>query len=173
MARIHEHCGWDDLRFPFTRDRLGVADKPDYDFTEHGLLFPQNDATEIIHISDQMPHRWKIGSSVRPHLHFVQDEAQVSVWKIDYRWYDNEGDPTVAFASGVANTGFAFTYSSGSILQIATWAAIDLSAISGLSAFFDIRVYRDDNVVAGDILGKGFDIHYIHDSIGSAEEYVK
>ena len=37
---------WDDFRFPATSSKLGANDKPDFDFTELGFLFPQNDTAE-------------------------------------------------------------------------------------------------------------------------------
>lgn len=162
---------WDDLRFPFTRDRQGVAAKPDYDFTNMGLLFPQNDATEIVYITAQMPHSWLLGSTISPHLHYVQDEAQEPVFKMDYRWYNNNGDPTVAFTTLTAST-FAFTYTSGSILQIVSFPDIDGTGFT-LSSILDIKIYRDDNVVTGDVLAKEFDIHYQIDRPGSRQEFVK
>ena len=38
---------WDDLTGPLTRGLQGSADKPDFDYTNFGLLFPQNDTSEI------------------------------------------------------------------------------------------------------------------------------
>jgi len=47
---------WDDLRFPLTRDKQGQSDKPDFDFAGLGLLFPQNNNTEIVYLIAQFPH---------------------------------------------------------------------------------------------------------------------
>ena len=54
---------WDDLRFPVTASKLGINDKPDTDYTNFGLLFPQNDTTEYIIIIAQLPHSYKLGTS--------------------------------------------------------------------------------------------------------------
>lgn len=164
--------GWNDLKFPLSRDKLGQADKPDFDFTNIGLLFPQNDATEIVYIITQMSHSMKAGGHLRPHVHFVQDEAEFPVFKMAYRWYDNGGDPSAAFTILTA-TSFAFPYVSGSILQIAMFPEIDGSVITGSSSMLDIKLYRDDNVVTGDVLAKEFDMHYQIDSVGSGREYMK
>jgi len=162
---------WDDLRFPFTRDKQGQSEKPDYDFTNMGLLFPQNNSGEVVYITAQMPHSWKAGSGIKPHIHYVQDEAQEPAFKMDYRWYNNNGDPTVAFATLIAST-FGFAYTSGSILQIVSFPEIDGSGF-GLSSMLDIQIYRDDNVVSGDVLAKEFDIHYQIDRPGSRQEFTK
>ncbi len=163
---------YDDLRFPFTRDKQGQSAKPDFDFTNLGLLFPQNDATEIVYLIAQFLHSRKSGSNIYPHLHYVQDEAQEPVFKMDYRWHNNGDDPTGGFTTITAST-FVFTYTSGSILQIVSFPAIDGSSINDVSSMMDIKFYRDDNVVGGDVLVKEFDIHFEIDTMGSRTEFTK
>jgi hypothetical protein len=163
---------WDDLRIPLTRDRQGVAAKPDYDFTNMGLLFPNGDPSEIVYIQTQMPHRMLLGSDLYPHIHFVQDVVQQPTFKLDYRWYENNGDPTGGFTT-ITATSFMFSWTSGSILQIAVWDPIDGSGIDSVSSMLDIKLYRDDVVVAGDVLAKEFDMHYQIDTPGSPQEYYK
>ena len=48
-----------------------------------------------------------------------------------------------------------------------------MSGITGISALLEFKLYRNDNVVTGDVLGKEFDIHYQKDSIGSISELIK
>lgn len=163
---------WDDMRFPATRIRQGATSKPDFDTTNLGLLFPQNDATEIAYITLQWPHRMLLGSDISPHIHFVQDSATVPTFKMDYRWYENGGDPTGIFTT-IATTATVFTYTSGSILQIATFPDIAGSSIDSVSSMMDIKLYRDDNDYVGDILVKEFDIHFLSDGIGSPTEFSK
>lgn len=163
---------WDDEKVPSTRVRLGALNKPDFDYTNVGLLFPQNDTSEKIYINVQFQHKRKNGSNIRPHIHFVQTSSSQPVFKIDYRWYKNNGDPTGSFTTLTAST-FAFTYTSGSILQIVSFPEIDGSAIDTVSSMMDIILYRDDNVVSGDVLFKEFDIHYQIDQSGSRQEFIK
>jgi hypothetical protein len=163
---------WDDLRFPATQTRRGSNELPHFDFENIGFLFPQNDATEKIYIIAQMPHAYKIGTNIRPHIHFAQDEAELPVFKIEYKWYDNGAEIPAAYTPLVQNA-VAFSRVSGNILQIAKFPEIDGSGITGVSSILDIRVYRDDNVVSGDVLYKEFDIHYRIDSNGSNDEYQK
>jgi len=166
---------WDDLKFPATTLRQGATTKPDFDATNLGLLFPQNDATEIVYIIAQIPHEWKLESAISPHIHFVQDfdhTVTTPVFKMDYRWYKNGADPTGSFTTITAST-FVFTYTSGSILQIVSFPDISATGIDTVSSVLDIKLYRDDNVVTGDILVKEFDIHYQIDSFGSDTEFTK
>ena len=165
--------GWDDLKAPATTIRQGATSKPDFDTTNMGLLFPQNDATEIAYIIMQFPHARKAGTDIKPHVHYLQSQATTPTFKIAYRWYDNNDDPTGSFTT-VASTGSAFTYSSGDIAQIATFDAIDGSGITGVSSILEVKLYREDNDVAGDILVKEFDVHYqIDQERGSRQEYTK
>lgn len=165
---------WDDLRFPFTQTKLGALDKPDFDFTNLGLLFPQNDATEITYMIAQLQHSFKLGTDLKPHIHWVQSQATFPVWKIDYRVYKNNTDPTISFTTISINTG-RFTYpGSGSILQISDFPVISGAGINDMSAMIDIKLYRDDNLVSGDVLAKEFDLHYQIDTPGGSRlEYTK
>ncbi len=164
--------GWDDLRFPATLVRLGALSKPDFDYTNLGLLFPQDNANEIAYIIAQMPHAMKQGSALHPHIHYVQDEEELPVFKLAYRWYDIGADPTVAFTVITASE-FARTYVSGAIHQVVSFPTIPNPGISGVSSLLDLKLYRDDDVVSGDVLVKEFDFHYQVDSLGSGREYQK
>jgi hypothetical protein len=164
---------WEDLRFPFTRGRRGALSKPDFDYTNLGLLFPESDATEIVYFIAQIPHAYLLESDLSCHVHFVQTSASTPTFKMDYRWYKNGGDPTVGFTTITAST-FKVTYpGSGSILQIAEFPMIDGDGIDSVSSILDIKLYRDDGDIAADVLGKEFDIHYQTDTRGSLQEYSK
>ena len=163
---------WDDLRFPATRIRQGATTKPDFDTTNLGLLFPQNDATEIAYIIAQMPHRMLLGSDIHPHIHFIQSVAQQPTFKMDYRWYRN-GDTVPGAFTTLTASSFSYVWSSGDLLQIVEFPAIVGLAIDTVSSIIDIKIYRQDNVVAGDVLVKEFDLHYKIDDRGSRQEYIK
>ena len=163
---------WKEERFPATRAMQGILSKPDYDFTNMGLLFPQNDPTEIAYMTMEVKHGWALETALRPHVHFVQDGAAYPIFKMDYRWYENGQDPTGAFTTLTA-TSFAFVYVAGTLLQIAMFPEIDGTGITSISSLVDIKIYRDDNLVAGDVLAKVFDVHYRSDADGSRTEYSK
>jgi hypothetical protein len=166
---------WDDLSAPLNTERQGAGGKPDYDFTNLGLLFPQNDDTEIAYLVIQMQHQKLMDSDIKLHVHYIQDVAAQPTFKIDYRFYNNNGTvpgswTTISTADG--SKGF-FSWSSGSLLQIATFPAVSAPANETVSANLDIKLYRDDNDVTGDVLAKYVDLHYQIDSFGSREEYTK
>jgi hypothetical protein len=167
-----QEATWDDITVPFTQSKQGSNLKPDFDYTNLGLLFPNNNTAEVVDVIVQFPHNRKLGTNIKPHIHFVQSSANQPVFKMNYRWYDNGASATPNFTTLTAST-FAFEYVSGSILQIVSFPEIDGSSIVGLSSMMDIKIYRDDAVVTGDVLVKEFDIHYQLDSNGSRSELVK
>lgn len=162
---------FDDLQFPVgSLKSVGSADKPDYNTTDLGLLFPKNDTTERVGVIVQMPHSWKEGSSISPHVHWLQTSADTATWKIKYRVYNVGG--TVPAWTIIASNNHAYTYTSGSIHQIAEFPDITMSGKT-LSCIIDMIVYRKDNQLAGDALFKQFDIHIEKDGLGSQTESSK
>lgn len=162
---------YDDLLGPITSSRVGANNKPDFDATNVGYLFPQNDTGEVLYMVFQMPHAWKEESTVYPHVHFLQTGSSMPVFKISYAWH-SIGGTVPAFATLTMSTA-AVSYTSGSIHQIAT----NTSGISGsgktISSLLLCKLYRDDNIVSGDVLVWAMDVHYLRDSHGSKQEYVK
>ena len=163
---------WDDLRAPATTIRRGATNKPDFDTTNMGLLFPQNNTAEVAYIIMQFPHGRKAGSDINPHIHFTQTSASEPVFKMSYRWYDPNASAVAAFTT-LTSTGCTFVYTSGSIAQICEFPSIDGSSQVDVSSILEVKLYRDDNVVSGDVLVKEFDVHYQIDQLGSREEYTK
>lgn len=163
--------GWDDLRAPATTIRQGASTKPDFDTTNIGLLFPQNNAAEVAYSILQFPHGYDEGSNIRPHIHYIQNGATDPVFKIAYRWYDVHEDGDVAFTT-LTQDGVSQVVADG-FHVIATFPEIDGTG-KKLSSIFDVKIWRDDNVVSGDVLMKEFDIHYQTDQErGSRQEFIK
>lgn len=168
---------WDDVRNSATRAKQGQNQKPDFDFTDLGLLFPQNDDGERVYISEQMSHAWE-GSDGRrttlhPHIHYIQDETEAPIFDLQFRFYNNGGAvPAYTTISTADGDGLVFPYSSGTILQIIRFPDIELVGLNS-SAWYDMILYRDDNTVGGDVLVKGFDWHAFFNALGSRGEFRK
>lgn len=161
---------WDDLKFPFTQTKQGANLKPDFDFTNIGLLFPQNDATEIVYIIGQIPHARQAGSPLKPHIHWRQSAATDVNWVMEYKICNNGEVPAGTFTK-LESTTKTFDYVEG-ITQITPLGEIDGTDIK-LSSILLMKIYRDDNTTTGDVLGYEMDIHYVIDSRGSRQEYIK
>lgn len=170
---VWENTGptWDDLQFELTPTRVGANNKPDFDYTNIGLLFPRNDPSEIVYITVQFPHTWKEGTDIHPHVHCRQSFNQQAVFKMAYIWY-NLGDPIpTSWTTLIMNTP-SFAYTSGNIAQIISGATIS-GAGKKISSILKLKLYRDDNVYTGDMLVDQFDIHIQIDATGSTTEFAK
>lgn len=169
---------WDDVRNSAFRTKLGANDKPDFDYTDLGLLFPENTESEKVYISDQMPHAWAGSDGSRqvfhPHIHYIQDEAGTPVFELQYRFYNNgTAPPSYTTIDTSAGAGPVFTYVLGDLLQIIRFPEIVVVGM-GSSTWYDMILYRQTgDGVTGDVLFKGFDWHARFDSVGSRGEYKK
>lgn len=167
---------FDDISAQLTPDKQGANNKPDYDYTNLGLLFPQNDATESIQVIIQFSHSKKLNTVIYPHLHYIQAGTGTPIFEYYYRWYSNGGHvPSVWFTgSTVDGSRGIFSYTSGSMLQIAAFPAVTPPmGDEGVSSNFEIVLWRNDNIVSGDVLVKYYDIHYEVDTAGSDTQYTK
>lgn len=164
---------WDDLSVSATSTKIGANSKPDFDFTNIGLLFPQNDTGEKVYLTFQMSHKKKLGTAIRLHVHFIQTSAAIPIFGAQVRFYNNGGlEPS--FGAEILTDGTAhFEWASGRLLNITGFASIAAPASEFLSSNLDVILYRKDNAVTGDVLVKYIDMHYEIDSDGSAEEYSK
>ena len=163
-------AGTDDMQFPLDRVKVGANVKPDFDETNLGLLFPQNDATEKAMLIGQMSHDWLEGDELHPHIHWQQAANTPVVWKLDYQWY-NPGEAIPNWVTLVSN-GTAFPWAGSKLAQISTFPPIDGTG-KKISSLLKIRLYRDDNTTTGDVLADQFDCHFRRGSIGSRQEWIK
>ena len=163
---------WEDLQVPLTLGKLGILSKPDYDYDTLAYMFPQNDTTEVIYIQEQMPHSWKEGSTIYPHVHVQQSMNAQATFKMVYKW-TNLGDAVPSTWSQYTMGTYVMPYTSGRIEQLLSGT----TGISGtgktVSSILIIKLYRSDNVYSGDIATFSFDIHYERDSMGSRTIYSK
>lgn len=162
---------YDDLVMPATSTKQGSNLKPDFDETNVGYLFPQNDTSEVLYLIYQLPHRWQEGSVIYPHVHFRQTGSATPTFKLAYSWH-NVGEAIPSYTTLTMATMVA-TYTSGSIQQIArSTSGID-GAGKTISSILTCKLYREDNAVTGDVLMYQVDLHILADSHGSRLEYTK
>ena len=174
---------YDDLKFPVASVKLdSAATRYSYDTTDLGIQFDADarHVEEQLNFIVQFPHAWKEGTSVHPHIHWIQTTADHPNWLISYRVYNNDEAPG-SWTFATATTG-VFTWSSGSLAQISSFPAITMTGKT-LSCIMDVKLWRDVANGSGEFTGaesspvavllKEFDIHYEIDSFGSNEEFVK
>jgi len=178
---------YDDLKVPVSSTTKGETKIPgwgilrDNGSSSQGVFIQWFDAgnEEELYFTAQMPHQWKEGTEIYPHVHWTAATnvgTNKVVWGLEYTW---------------ANVGVVLgntTIITGSD-PIATYAPVDayehaitsLGTITGtgktLSSMLICRIFRKaadgtDNYAADAGLLE-IDFHFQIDSDGSRQEYIK
>ena len=179
---------YEDLRVPMSSTRRGAAEDPTYDkFRDdgsgsvgvYGNWFDPNRSEELF-FEVQMPHGWKEGSTIYPHIHWspkTNTGGNKVRWGLEFIWI-NVGET-------FANT--TVIYAEDPIAPIGPSPTAYQHVISGfseiigtdqtLSSMLVCRVFRDgthgNDTYNDDALMLQFDFHYEIDADGSRQEYSK
>lgn len=166
---------WTEEVGELTVSKIGQNSKPDYDYANRGMLFPQDNVAEYIQGIQQMDHGKKLGTALRFHVHFVQTTAILPIFMLDYKFFNNGEEIPVSDTTISTNDGLGpkFTFITNPILQLIRFPDIPAPSNEDLSAHFEYNLYRNDNLITGDVLAKYADFHYFKDTSGSIEEYSK
>lgn len=165
---------WDDLRFPAQGVYPpGLASDPTWDATNIGWSFSPT-VTNILQMVCQLPHSYKEGTSIYPHVHWEPSNTDTgnTLWRLGYRWRNN-GETAAALTTQdilVPAGGTALT------LQIDSFAALT-KANATISSILDIELSRiggdGTDTFTGNAILKEFDIHFMKDTDGSLNEWIK
>lgn len=180
---------WDDLRTPGHAVRASGGSPPDLvagfggNASLYSLQFNGAGSTvEEVFFDIQMPHTWKQGSVIYPHVHFsptstnTADTVSRTVrFVLDYTWV-NVNDAFGVVSSVEMTKAF--------IPNDALWQHLIASNATGIdgtgkniSSVLKCRLYRDPGNAADtypqDVALNSFDIHFQVDSLGSTLEYTK
>jgi len=165
---------WDDMRAPAQAINGAGANAPDWSSTYVGWLF-DDVVDETVQLALQMPHNWKQGSTIYPHIHWMPMNTNSGnvVWEMNYKW-TNVGE-----VEGTSFTTDTVTVAAGGTARmhkISAFSAIDGTGMT-LSSMFSVQLSRlgsdGSDTFNTDTLLKEFDIHYEIDGFGSEEEYEK
>ncbi len=133
-----------------------------------------------LYFTVQLPHEWKEGSSLYPHVHWVTTTDVNSTkirWGLEYTW--------VNLAGNFGNT--SFEYGEDPVVPNGTVTAYEhaITAIgSGISAtgktissYLVCRIFRNATAGSDDFTGTagllGIDFHFEVDAVGSRTDYTK
>lgn len=131
----------------------------------------------------QMRHTWVMGTTIKPHIHWVQVQNNIPNMLLQYRWQINGATTTTAW-SNVALKRNAFTYTTGSLNQITSvLEGITPPVGASLSDVLEFHIIRDSSNWSGLFASadpytvtwsvKFVDIHIQSDTLGSRQEYTK
>jgi hypothetical protein len=169
---------WDDIRFPVSAVAINKAvSKPDQIKVlgnVHALGF-DNTATEAVSFWCQMPHDWRRGTALHPHVHWIPSGTATGNvwWELEY--YIAEQATTFSTLATVAATDY--NDGTANMHRYCELASINMSSITGLSAMIGCRLIRRSDLAA-DNYGEDaglleVDFHYRKDGFGSDTEETK
>lgn len=167
--------GWDDMRAPATAiNPAGIVSAPTYDEANVGYAF-NGILQQRIDVIFQLPHGWKRGSNIHPHIH-VRPLANSSgnvIWQLQTSWSNNLKTQSV-FTS--ANSNQVLTNSIGNIELKEYIFSLGNSVPPPGSVESSIVKYKllrlgDADTYAGDVLFDEFDCHYYNEKSGTDPEY--
>lgn len=166
---------WDDLRFPAVGiNPPGAASDPTIDTTDGRLVFSAS-ATNTVAIQAQLPHNWKEGSRIHPHLHWSPTSTNTGnvLWRIEYKVANRGAVFPGSFARmDVLSAGSGTTDTH----QLEGFEYIDLAGytVSCMLIILLSRIGGDGtDTYTGTAKLCEFDIHYQVDSLGSLDEFTK
>ena len=173
-------ANWDDLRFPATAiNPPGQASDPDVEATTGLLLFAAA-GTETIFALVQMPHSWKEGSVVKPHVHWQKTTSADGdvYWQLDYKKIPIGDVMDAEFTTLSATTPVSGTPDNDTANEhlLTSFADIDMTGLT-LSDCLLCKISRIGGNAA-DTYGADarlleFDIHFQINTLGSEQLYTK
>lgn len=169
---------WDDLKFPASGiNPPGQASDPDLDTTNGTWLFAAS-GTEVIFLIAQMPHAWKAGSEVKPHVHWYKTTSASGdvMWQLEYKKIAIGETMDASFTAVTSSTSAITDNDTAEEHLLTPFSAIDMSDM-GISDMLVMKLSRLGSDAAdtygADAALLEFDIHYQIDARGSAREYIK
>jgi len=153
------------------------------DVTESSVGFnTAANLNDYLYANVQLNHDKDLASTVHPHIHWWQTTANTPNWLLQYRWQINGAAKTVAWTSAIP-AGSSYVWAAGTLNQITEWPAITPPVGAQLSDVLQYRVLRDNANASGLFAGAdpvgatqyimSFDSHFMLNSVGSDQEYVK
>jgi hypothetical protein len=165
---------WDDLRFPVAGiNPNGAASDPTRDTTDGRLVFSAS-IENIVAIQVQMPHGWKEGSYLAPHIHWSPTSTNTGnvKWQIKYK-VANIGEvfpaewttiTTLDAGDGVADLHQIAGFVPDIVMSNKTFSCMILMLVSRLGN--DVQ-----DTYTGTAKMNEVDIHYQISGFGTGEEY--
>ena len=175
----------DELQSLLTQLKNNPADKLVINIAEGTVDYKDTSGLDDYAIMNiQINHDWKVGSTIFPHIHWFQNQAETPNWLLQYRWQIN-GD-----IKDTTWKNYPLIYNSyndpeigETKVQISFNSGLTPPENAGLSDILQLKVIRDNNNTSAEFTNTdnytgavailNVDIHYIINSIGSVEEYVK
>lgn len=174
---------WDDFRV--TLDKGSNAAALDYISGTSGpqiWFFRNNEGIESMSFTVQLPHTWKEGTTIYPHIHWMPKTTGSGnvVWNLDYTWANYDATTPEIFPAVTTSTVTAsgpFTANSHAITGLTTGGTGIDGTGKKISSILICRIWRNSSV-AGDTYNSDagllfLDFHIQIDGSGSTQQYTK
>lgn len=169
---------WDDERVPVTSLAPGATPADVITYGPSGNVrvrgFDGNVTTESMEFTLQLPHSYKEGTDIYPHVHWAATSSNAGnvIWNLDYYW-QNSGDALPALVP----ISTAATAASGTawLSQYTAFPTINGTG-KKISSMLIGRIYRvptGSDTYADDAALLEIDFHIQKDALGSALEGAK
>lgn len=175
---------WDDLRVSLDKASSAAS----LDFLPGASSGPEiwyfrNAAgVEAMSFTVQIPHSWKEGSTIYPHIHWIPKNTATGdvEWNFDYTWANYDPNTPQIFPALTTSTVVAigpFTQSAHVITPLTTNNAGLTATGKTVSSVLICRIWRDSGRAADTYNNNvgliSIDFHFEMDTFGSRSEYSK
>lgn len=201
LSYVGNATRWEDLKIPVNAvtKKEGDTDPATFDVFVDGLaaLKFKNDKDRSVFFTLQLPHGWKEGSNIFPHVHWsvqsniANPDTQGVVWSLEYRWaslaqkFNDNATSPLTLVSGQAVAAPNAVGGVEAYEHVIT--PLNIHSVDGLlttgvdatgktlSSMLICRLFRDvsDTYSGDDVFLLEIDFHYQVDSDGSNQEYTK
>ncbi|HMT73171.1 MAG TPA: hypothetical protein PKA77_03830 [Chitinophagaceae bacterium] len=174
---------WDDLRV--TLDKGSNSAALDYLSGSSGpqiWYFRNNQGVESMSFTVQLPHSWKEGTTIYPHLHWTPRSSGTGnvEWNFEYTWANYDETTPQVFPAITTNTVLStgpFTANTHNITALSASNNGIVATGKKISSILICRIWRNSGNTADTYNSDAgvlfVDFHIQIDSWGSREEYIK
>lgn len=175
---------WEDLRVTLDKgaNSASLAFLPGAASGPEIYYFRNNATVEAMSFSVQIPHSWKEGTTIYPHLHWIpKNTAGGNVeWNFEYTWANYDAATPQIFPAIITCTVIAtgpFATNTNLITTLTPSNAGIVATGKKVSSILVCRIWRDSSrgadTYAADAGVLSIDFHYEMDTFGSRTEFVK
>ena len=170
---------WDDLTFPAEGiNPAGAPNAASFDTATYpGTLLFSGTVNNHVAGTSQMPHSWREGSTIKPHIHWTKTTADAGgnavTW--EFRWVAADpGDALGAMSSYIAGTLAVGDLTTSEKHNITTFGDMDMTGFAASAIIvWELRRVGSSDAYNSNARLLALDFHYQRNTDGSRFEYSK
>lgn len=174
---------WDDLRVSLDKGSSSASLEYVWGGDEGPQIwyFRDREGLEAMSFVVQIPHSWKEGTIIYPHIHWLPKASESGnvQWNLDYSWQNYDATTPLAFPTYTTSTVVAtgpFVANTHRITSLTGGTGLDGTG-KKISSILICRIWRNASYTADTYTDDAgllsLDFHYQIDTVGSRAEYVK